>query len=111
MPILSNITINKNKKMINSRIPEITIKFTQELTLPVEGKKVNIAFKSENGLNILAEVTRKTAAKQLKKTEEFEDWIGAVAGKIDKIENNTIFVIQASLQVFEKKPKPPKDSE
>lgn len=95
--------------IINSRQPEITIKFTELVSLPVEGKKATINFESENGLNIVVEVTRKNAAKQLKKTADFEDWIGAASGKIDRIENGKIFVVGGALQVFEKKPKSQKE--
>ena len=91
--------------MINSRVPEITIKFTEKPELPPEGKKATLVFKSENGLDMSVQVTRKTAAKQVKKIDNFEDWVGAIAGKIDRIENGTIFVVEAGLQIFEKKPK------
>lgn len=98
--------------MTNScRKPEITIKFSEAPTLPAEGKKATIEFVAENKIKIIATFTRKTAAKQLNKTKEFEDWIGAIAGKIEKIEDGVIHLVEGGLQVFEKKKKQPKNDE
>ena len=78
---------------IASRQPEITVKFSELPSLPAEGKKATVEFVSESGLTVAFEVTRKNAAKQLKRTEGFEDWVGSASGKIEKVESNLIVAV------------------
>ena len=58
---------------------------------------------------VKAEVNRKTLKKQVAKMDEFEDWVGALSGKIAQITTEGVIEIEgAGLQVFEKKKKEPK---
>ena len=92
--------------MIQGRIPEITIKFSSKPELPTEGKKVTVAIQGENNVTVKAEVNRKTLKKQVAKMDEYEEWVGALSGKIANILSNGVIELEgAGLQVFEKKKK------
>ena len=95
--------------MIQGRTPEISIKFSEKPELPTEGKKVTLEIQGENNVIVKAEVNRKTLKKQVAKMDEFEDWVGALSGKIAQITTEGVIEIEgAGLQVFEKKKKEPK---
>ena len=69
--------------MINGRIPELTIKFTERpQTLPEEGKKVMIEVKSENGFTVRAEVNRKSLKKIVNKMDMWNEWVASLSGKM-----------------------------
>ncbi len=88
--------------MIQGKTPEITIKFSSLPELPTEGKKVTLEILSENNLKIKAELNRKTLKKQVSKMEEYENWIGAMSGKIKNIAPGGIVELEsAGIQVFE----------
>ena len=54
-------------------------------------------------------VNRKTLKKQVAKMDDFEDWVGALSGKIKTISAEGIVEVEgAGVQVFEKKKKEPK---
>ena len=92
--------------MIQGKTPEITIKFSSLPELPTEGKKVTVEILSENNLKIKAELNRKTLKKQVSKMEEYENWIGAMSGKIKSIAEGGIVELEsAGIQVFEVKAK------
>ncbi len=92
--------------MIQGRIPEVTIKFNSKPELPTEGKKVTLEIQGENNLTVKAEVNRKTLKKQVAKMDEFEDWVGALSGKIKSVSADGVIELEgAGLQVFEKKKK------
>lgn len=94
--------------MIQGRIPEITIKFSDKPDLPTEGKKVTLEIQGENNVTIKAEVNRKTLKKQVAKMDEYEEWVGALSGKIKHISTDGVVELEgAGLQVFEKKKKEP----
>ena len=98
--------------MIQGRIPEITIKFSQKPDLPTEGKKVTLEIQSENNVLVKAEVNRKSLKKQVGKMDEYEDWVAALSGKIAQISPEGVIELEgAGLQVFEKKKKEPKPDE
>ena len=98
--------------MITGRIPEITIKFSEKPDLPTEGKKVTLEIQAENNITVKAEVNRKTLKKQVAKMDEYEDWVGALSGKIANISTDGIIELEgAGLQVFEKKKKEPSPTE
>ena len=98
--------------MIQGRIPELTIKFNEKPELPTEGKKVTLEIQAENNVIIKAEVNRKTLKKQVAKMDEFEDWVGALSGKIKSISTDGVIELEgAGLQVFEKKKKEPSPTE
>ncbi len=90
--------------MIQGRTPEITIKFNSLPELPTEGKKVTLEILSENGIKVKTELNRKTLKKQVAKMEEYENWIGALSGKIKSIAPGGIVELEgAGVQIFEKK--------
>ena len=92
--------------MIQGKTPEITIKFNSLPELPTEGKKVILEILSENNLKIKAELNRKTLKKQVAKMEEYENWVGAMSGKIKSIAPGGIVELEsAGIQVFEVKAK------
>ena len=92
--------------MIEGKVPEITIKFNQKIELPPEPQKVTVKIQTENNLVVKAELKYKTLRKQVAKMEEFEDWVGALSGKIKKISGKGVIELEgAGLQVFEKKKK------
>ena len=94
--------------MIQGRIPEITIKFSEKPELPTEGKKVTLEVQGENNVTVKAELNRKTLKKQVAKMDEFEEWIAALSGKIQSISADGVIQLEsAGLQVFEKKKKEP----
>ena len=94
------------KIMVQGRTPEITVKFTQRIELPAEGKKVSIEVQGENDIRVKAMVNRKTLKKQVAKMDEFEDWVGALSGKIAQIGSDGVIELEsAGVQVFEKKKK------
>ena len=94
--------------MITGRIPEITVKFNSKPDLPAEGKKVTLEIQTENNITIIAELNRKTLKKQVAKMDEYEEWVGALSGKIASISANGVIELSgAGLQVFEKKKKEP----
>ena len=98
--------------MIQGKIPEITIKFSEKPELPTEGKKVTVEVAGENNVTVRAELNRKTLKKQVAKMDEFEDWIAALSGKIQSISAEGVVQLEgAGLQVFEKKKKEPKPAE
>ena len=98
--------------MIQGKIPEITIKFSEKPELPTEGKKVTVEVAGENNVTVRAELNRKTLKKQVAKMDEFEDWIAALSGKIQSISAEGVVQLEgAGLQVFEKKKKEPKPTE
>ena len=92
--------------MIQGRTPEITIKFNSLPELPTEGKKVTLEILAENGIKVKAELNRKTLKKQVSKISEYENWIGAMSGKIKSIAPGGIVELEsAGIQVFEVKKK------
>ncbi len=94
--------------MITGRIPEITIKFSEKPELPTEGKKVTLEIQGENNVTVRAEVNRKTLKKQVAKMDEYEEWVGALSGKIKSISPSGVIELEsAGVNVFEKKKKEP----
>ena len=66
----------------------------------------------DNNVIVKAEVNRKTLKKQVAKMDDFEDWVGALSGKIAQITTEGVIELEgAGLQVFEKKKKEPKPDE
>ncbi len=80
--------------MIQGRIPEITIKFSSKPDLPTEGKKVTLEILAENNITIKAEVNRKTLKKQVAKMDEYEEWMGALSGKIASISADGVIELE-----------------
>lgn len=92
--------------MVKGRIPEITIKFSEKIELPSQRPKVSIEVQGENNIKVRALLNYKTLKKQVAKMEEYEEWVGALSGKLTKISPDGIVELDsAGLQVFEKKKK------
>ncbi len=92
--------------MIPGRVPEITIKFNEKPEFPTEGKKVTVAIQGENNITVKAEMNRKTLKKQVSKMDEYENWVGAMSGKLKGISPEGIVELESvGLQVFEVKAK------
>jgi len=92
---------------------EVTIKFSGELpqAIAAPNKKVEITFVDHNGLSFTALINGKAYRKAEANVSEFADWAGMVSGKLGKSDNG-FEIIDAGIQIFEKKPKEPKpDSE
>jgi len=92
--------------MVKGRIPEITVKFNEKIEIPSEGKKISIEVQGENEVRVRALLNRKTLKKQVAKMEEYEEWVGALSGKITQISPEGVIELEAAgVQVFEKKKK------
>jgi len=97
--------------MINGRIPELTIKFTEKpQNIPEQGKKATIEIKGENDIAVKAEVNRKSLKKVMAKMDTWENWVAALSGKMQSISaEGVVELVDAGINVFEvqkKKPKP-----
>ncbi|MBE9210944.1 hypothetical protein IQ244_31480 [Nostoc sp. LEGE 06077] len=92
---------------------EVTIKFSGELPTakPAANKKVEIELTDQNGIVFTAQVNAKSWRKAETNTSEFADWAGAISGKLGQRTENGFEVIDAGLQIFEKKAKEPKPEE
>lgn len=92
---------------------EVTIKFSGELptATPAENKKVAIELTDQNGIVFTAQVNAKSWRKAETSASEFADWAGAVSGKLGKRSENGFEVIDAGIQIFEKKAKEVKPGE
>ncbi|OYE02423.1 hypothetical protein [Nostoc sp. 'Peltigera membranacea cyanobiont' 232] len=86
---------------------EVTIKFSGELptATPVENKKVAIELTDQNGIVFTAQVNAKSWRKAETSASEFADWAGAVSGKLAQRTEKGFEVIDAGIQIFEKKVK------
>lgn len=92
--------------MVKGRTPEITIKFNEKIDLPSKRPKVPIEVQGENNIKIRAMLNYKTLKKQVAKMEEYEEWVGALSGRITNISPDGIVELEAAgIQVFEKKKK------
>ncbi|MFS0519567.1 hypothetical protein ACEYW6_33400 [Nostoc sp. UIC 10607] len=86
---------------------EVTIKFSGELPTakPTENKKVAIELTDQNGIVFTAQVNAKSWRKAETSASEFADWAGAVSGKLGVRTENGFEIIDAGIQLFEKKAK------
>jgi hypothetical protein len=86
---------------------EVTIKFSGSLptATPLQNKKVEIELTDQNGIVFTAQVNAKSWRKAETSASEFADWAGAVSGKLGQRTENGFEVIDAGIQIFEKKPK------
>ena len=99
--------------MINGRIPELTIKFTERpQTLPEEGKKVMIEVKSENGFTVRAEVNRKSLKKIVNKMDMWNEWVASLSGKMKSMSAEGLIELEeAGINIFEIVPREKKAAE
>lgn len=86
---------------------EVIIKFSGSLPIatPAQNKKVEISLTDQNGIVFTAQINAKSWRKAETNTNEFADWAGAVSGKLGQRTENGFEVIDAGIQIFEKKPK------
>ncbi len=84
---------------------EVTIKFSGSLptATPAENKKVAIELTDQNGIVFTAQVNAKSWRKAETSAREFADWAGAVSGKLGQRTENGFEIVDAGIQLFEKK--------
>jgi hypothetical protein len=89
---------------------EVTLKFSGELptATPAANKKVEVSLTDQNGVVFTALINAKSWRKAETNTSEFADWAGAISGKLGQRTENGFEVVDAGLQIFEKKAKEPK---
>ena len=89
---------------------EVTIKFSGELptATPAANKNIQIELTDQNGIVFTARVNAKSWRKAETSASEFADWAGAVSGKLGQRTENGFEVVDAGVQIFEKKAKEPK---
>lgn len=89
--------------MLQGRIPELTIKFTERpQTIPEEGKKVTIEVKSENNYTVRAEVNRKSLKKILNKMDMWNEWVASLSGKMRSLSAEGVIELdEAGINIFE----------
>ncbi len=85
---------------------EITIKFSGSLPIakPAPNKKVEVELTDQNGITFTALINAKSWRKAETNSKEFADWAGAISGKLGRTSNG-FEVVEAGIQLFEKKPK------
>jgi hypothetical protein len=88
---------------------EVTIKFSGALpaATPVEGKKVQLELTDQNGITFTTQVNAKSWRKAEASVAEFADWAGMISGKLGRTDKG-LEILDAGIQIFEKKPKEPK---
>jgi len=87
---------------------EITLKFSElPEAKPVPNKKVEIQLTDQNGIVFTALLNAKSWRKAETSAAEFESWAGAVSGKLGQSTAQGFEVVDAGIQVFEKKAKEP----
>ena len=92
--------------MLEGKVPEVTIKFSQKPEIPSEGKTVTLQITGENGISVRATLSRKNLSKQIEKMESFSEWVAALSGKMVAIAPDGVVELEgAGINVFEKKGK------
>ena len=92
--------------MLEGKVPELIIKFSQKPEIPSEGKTVTLQIKGENGISVRATLSRKNLSKQIEKMDSFEEWVAALSGKMVAIAPDGVVELEgAGINVFEKKGK------
>jgi hypothetical protein len=86
---------------------EVVVKFSGSLPegKPAANKKVEISLTDQNGVVFTALVNVKSWRKAEANTAEYADWTGALSGKLGPRTEEGFEVIDAGLQIFEKKAK------
>jgi hypothetical protein len=91
---------------------EITLKFSElPEAKPAPNKKVEISLTDQNGVSFTALINAKSWRKAEANASEFESWAGAVSGKLGQPTAKGFEVVDAGVQIFEKKAKEPKPQE
>ena len=85
---------------------EITLKFNElPQVKPTENKKVEITLADQNGVTFTALVNAKSWRKAEADAANFNEWGGAVSGKLGQRTADGFEVVEAGVRIFEKKPK------
>lgn len=86
---------------------EVTIKFSGSLpeAKPAANKKVEVSLTDQNGVVFTALINAKSWRKAETNASEFADWAGAISGKLGQRTDNGFEVVDAGIQIFEKKVK------
>jgi hypothetical protein len=85
---------------------EITLKFNElPQVKPAENKKVEITLTDQNGVVFTALVNAKSWRKAEADAAAFNEWGGAVSGKLGQRTADGFEVVEAGVKIFEKKPK------
>ncbi|MBD2598141.1 hypothetical protein H6G74_28005 [Nostoc spongiaeforme FACHB-130] len=89
---------------------EVTIKFSGELptATPAANKKVEVSLTDQNGVVFTALINAKSWRKAEANALEFGDWAGAISGKLGQRTDSGFEVVDAGVQIFQKKAKEPK---
>ncbi|MEH2164374.1 MAG: hypothetical protein V7K38_25835 [Nostoc sp.] len=90
---------------------EVIIKFSGALPTakPAPNNKMEITLTDNNGVNFVAFIKAKTWHKAEVTTSQLPNWAGSISGKLGPRLRNAFEVLDAGIQIFEKKAKPPKD--
>ena len=87
----------------------ITLKFDElPQALPAENKKVEILLTDQNQVVFSALINAKSWRKAEADAAAFNEWGGAISGKLGQQTENGFQVIDAGIKIFEKKVKEPK---
>ena len=86
---------------------EVTIKFSGSLPIAkaAPNKKVEIQLTDQNDIVFTALLNAKSWRKAEANASDFADWAGAVSGKLGQRTATGFEVVDAGIQIFEKKPK------
>ena len=88
---------------------DLSIKCSELPIVKSEGKKsVALTFKTGIGI-VICNVKSKTYRKAVQTSGDFENWVAAISGKDLSVEGGVITMGGCGIQVFEKKPKAPKE--
>lgn len=84
---------------------EITLKFSGSLPTATAAatKKVEIELTDQNGIVFTALINAKSWRKAEANASEFESWAGVVSGKLGQRTEKGFEVVDAGVQIFEKK--------
>jgi len=86
---------------------EIIIKFSGSMPVAksAENKKVEVELVDQNGTVFKVLLNAKSWRKAESNAAEYADWAGAISGKLGQQIENGFEIVDAGVQIFEKKPK------
>jgi hypothetical protein len=86
---------------------EIIIKFSGSMPVAksAENKKVEVELADQNGTVFKVLLNAKSWRKAESNAAEYADWAGAISGKLGQQIENGFEIVDAGVQIFEKKPK------
>ena len=72
-------------------------------------KKVEVNITDQNGVNFSVLLNAKSWRKAESNAQAFAEWVGAISGKLGQASDGGFTIEGAGIQLFEKKPKEPKE--